>query len=300
MKPAAFTYHCPSSLEEAVKLLDEYGSEGKIIAGGQSFIPILNMRMSEPECLIDINQIKELEGIRVEDGVLKIGALTAQRDLEQHDIVKNNIPLLAEAIPFIGHVQTRNRGTVGGSVAHADPSAELPLCFLALDAEIVIHSIDGTRKTSINDFFITYLTTELMPEDILTEIHVSLTQPNGYAFEEFSRRHGDFALVAAACLLSVDEAGVIESARLVLGGVDAVPLLAEEAMDYLIGKSLTEETLERVVELAIVEADPDADLHASREYRIHLTKVMTRRALLKAYNRGLRKEGEHVKSLSTR
>jgi 2-furoyl-CoA dehydrogenase FAD binding subunit len=298
MKPAAFAYHCPSSLEEAVKLLTEYGDEGKIIAGGQSFIPILNMRMSEPECLIDINQIKELEGIRIEDGILKIGALTTQRKLEQLDIIKNNFPLLTEATQFIGHVQTRNRGTVGGSIAHADPSAELPLCFLALDAEIVIHSIDGSRKTSINDFFITYLTTELMPDDILTEIHVSLSQPKGYAFEEFSRRHGDFALVAVCCLLSVDDDGNIENGRLVLGGVDAVPLLAEDAMEYLVGKSLTEETLDRAVELAVIDADPDEDLHASKEYRLHLTKVLTRKALIKAYNRGLRKEGSYVESLT--
>lgn len=291
MKPATFTYHCPSNLEAAVQLLDVIGSEGKIIAGGQSFIPILNMRMSEPGCLIDIHQIKELKGIRVEDGVLKIGALTTQRELEQHDVIKTNIPLLSEATQFIGHVQTRNRGTVGGSVAHADPSAELPLCFLALDAEIVIHSIDGSRKTSINDFFVTYLTTELMPEEILTEIHVSLSQFNGYAFEEFSRRHGDFALAAAACLLSLGETGKIENARLVLGGVEAVPLLAEEAMRFLKGKSLSDETLERAVELAVIDADPDTDLHASKEYRLHLAKVLTRKALLKAYNRGLQKEG---------
>lgn len=291
MKPASFTYYCPSNLEEAVKLLDEFGSEGKILAGGQSFIPILNMRMSEPGCLIDINQINELKGIRVEDGIVKIGALTTQRELEQNEAIRTHIPILAEATQFIGHVQTRNRGTVGGSVAHADPSAELPLCFLALDAEIVIDSMDGSRKTSINDFFITYLTTELMPEEILTEIHVSLSQPYGYAFEEFCRRHGDFALAAAACLLSVDEAGVIDHARLVLGGVEAIPLLAEEAMEYLIGKSLTEETLEMAVELAVINADPDADLHASKEYRLHLTKVLTRKALLKAYDRGLRKEG---------
>ncbi|MCM3568467.1 xanthine dehydrogenase family protein subunit M [Neobacillus mesonae] len=291
MKPATFTYHRPADLEEAVKLLDEYGSEGKIIAGGQSFIPILNMRMSEPGCLIDINQIEELKSVRLEDDVIKIGALTTQRELERHELIKKHIPLLAEGVPFIGHVQTRNRGTVGGSVAHADPSAELPLCFLALDAEIVIDSIDGKRTTSINDFFITYLTTELMPEEILTEIHVPLNQPNGYAFEEFSRRHGDFALVAAACLLSVDDDGIIENARIVLGGVEAVPLLAEEAMEYLEGKSLTENVLEQAVELAVVDADPDSDLHASKEYRLHLTKVMARKALLKAYDRGLRKEG---------
>ncbi|WNS73647.1 xanthine dehydrogenase family protein subunit M [Bacillus sp. DTU_2020_1000418_1_SI_GHA_SEK_038] len=291
MKPATFDYHCPSNLEEAVKLLNEFGSEGKIIAGGQSFIPILNMRMSEPGCLIDINQVTELKGIRIEDGVVKIGALTTQRELEQHEDIRKHIPLLVEAAQYIGHVQTRNRGTVGGSVAHADPSAELPLSFLALDSEIVITSADGSRTTSINDFFITYLTTELMPEEILTEIHVPLSQPAGYAFEEFSRRHGDFALVAAACLLSVDDAGIIDQARIVLGGVDAVPLLAEDAMEYLIGKTLTEDILEKTVEIAVNDADPDADLHASKEYRLQLTKVMTRKALLKAYNRGLGKEG---------
>jgi 2-furoyl-CoA dehydrogenase FAD binding subunit len=290
MKPAAFAYYSPSTIEEAVKLLDEYGDTGKIIAGGQSFIPILNMRMSEPECLIDINKIKELNGVRVEDGLLKIGALTKQRELEQSEAVKIHVPILMEATPFIGHVQTRNRGTVGGSVVHADPSAELPLCFLALDAEIVIQSIDGTRKISINDFFITYLTTEVMPEEILTEIHVPLTEQTGYAFEEFSRRHGDFALGAVACILSVDEIGKVDKLRLVLGGVDAIPLLAEETMEYLEGKSITEETIDRAVELAVMDADPDDDLHASKEYRIHIAKVLTRKALIKAYNRALGKE----------
>lgn len=289
MKPATFTYCSPSTIEEAVKLLEEYGDTGKIIAGGQSFIPILNMRLSEPECLIDINQINELNGVRVEEGVLKIGALTKQRELEQSDAVKIHVPILSEATPYIGHVQTRNRGTVGGSVAHADPSAELPLCFLALDAEIVIQSIDGTRKISISDFFITYLTTEVMPEEILTEIHVPLSEHNGYAFEEFSRRHGDFALAAVACILSVDEIGKIDKVRLVLGGVDAIPLLAEEAMEYLAGKSLTEDTLEKAVELAVMDADPDGDLHASKEYRVHMAKVLTRKALIKAFNRALGK-----------
>ncbi|MCC3357948.1 FAD binding domain-containing protein [Bacillus sp. REN16] len=291
MKPATFNYLRPSSIEEAVKLLNEYGDECKIIAGGQSFIPILNMRMSDPGCLIDISQIDELKGIRIEDEVLKIGALTIQRKLEQSDLIKQHAPLLAEAARYIGHVQTRNRGTIGGSVAHADPSAELPLSFLALDATIVIQNVDEVRETSINDFFITYLTTELMPEDMLTEIHVPLSRWNGYAFEEFSRRHGDFALVAVACVLTTDDSGTIDDARIVLGGVDAVPLLAEEAMEYLVGKNLTEKTLERASELAIVDADPDEDLHASKEYRLHLSKVLTRRALLKAYNRELQKEG---------
>jgi 2-furoyl-CoA dehydrogenase FAD binding subunit len=291
MKPAAFDYFCPATIGETLELLTEYGDEGKMIAGGQSFVPILNMRMSEPEFLIDINGLKELEGIRVEDDVVKIGALTRQRLLEQTDAIKRHVPLLSEATGFIGHMQTRNRGTVGGSLAHADPSAELPLCFLALDAKVNIRSLDGDRKASMNDFFITYLTTELMPNELLADIEIPIPKANGYAFEEFSRRHGDFALVAVACLLTVDTDGRIQSTRLVLGGVDAVPLLAEQSIDALEGQVLTEELVEKAAILATEDADPDEDLHASKEYRIHLAQVITKKALVKAYDRAMQKGG---------
>ena len=285
MKPASFFYLCPSTLEETMDLLTEYGDEGKIIAGGQSFVPILNMRMSEPEYLIDIHQLNELEGIRLEDNIIKIGALTTQRILEKHVLIKEHLPVLEEAVKFIGHVQTRNRGTVGGSVAHADPSAELPLSFLALNAEIIVQNTSDTRTADINEFFLTYLTTDMMPDEILTEIHVPIHQPKGYAFEELSRRHGDFALVSVVCLLSTDDDAKIDSVRLAVGGIDAVPILAEEAMDFLIGKELTEKVLEEAADLAIENADPDEDLHASVDYRIHLAKTLTKKAIQKAYNR---------------
>ncbi|MFD2211388.1 FAD binding domain-containing protein [Virgibacillus halophilus] len=285
MKPAVFSYLCPSTLEETIDMLTEYGDEGKIIAGGQSFVPILNMRMSEPEYLIDIHQLEELRGIRLEGESVKIGALTTQRELEKNTLIMECFPVLKEAVRFIGHVQTRNRGTVGGSLAHADPSAELPLSFLALNAEIIVQSTSDERIADINEFFLTYLTTDMMPDEILTEIQVPLNQPKGYAFEEFSRRHGDFALVSVVCLLSTDEAGKIESVRLALGGIDAVPVLADEAMDFLAGKEPAEKVLEEAAELAIENADPDEDLHASVDYRLHLAKTLTKKAIQKAYNR---------------
>jgi len=290
MKPAAFDYYRPTTLEETLELLAEHGDEGKIIAGGQSFVPILNMRMSTPECLIDINHLPDLDYIRVEDGFLKIGALTRQRELETSELVRKHVPLLAEAVPFIGHTQTRNRGTVGGSLAHADPSAELPLCFLALDAKMKIHGTDGERQADIEDFFITYLTTELMPDELLTDILIPIGEKKGYAFEEFSRRHGDFAIVAAACLLKTDSQGNILSGNLTLGGIDAIPVKAEEAIDALVGKPLTEESLEEACQLSTEDADPDDDLHASREYRIHLAKVVANRAIKKAYQRAIQGE----------
>jgi len=286
MKPAPFDYYRPSSLEEAFQLLSQCGDEGKVIAGGQSLVPILNMRLSTPECLIDINGLQELDYIRCEDGWLKIGALTRQRNVERSALVREKCPLLAEAIPFIGHMQTRNRGTVGGSVAHADPTAELPLSLLALNGTAVIQNGEETRETALRDFFITYLTTDIMPGELLTEIRVPLDElPRGYAFQEFSRRHGDFALVAAACLLDADETGRITAARLTLGGVDAVPVLAEEAAELLIGERLSQTLLEEAGRRAAENVDPESDLHATREYRLHLARVFAKKAIQTAYQR---------------
>lgn len=285
MKPVSFVYLNPSTLEEALNLLNEYGDNGKIIAGGQSFVPILNMRMSEPEYLIDINQLKELKGIRLEDDLIKIGALTTQRELEKNSFIKDFLPILHDAAKYIGYIQTRNRGTVGGSLAHADPSAELPLAFLALNAEIIVQNELETRQIDIKDFFLTYLTTNMMPNEILTEIHVPIEQPRGFAFEEFSRKHGDFAIVAAACLLSTDQDGKISDVRLSIGGIDAVPVLAEETMEFLLGKILNEENLDKAAELAVEYADSDSDIHASADYRLHLAKTLTKKVIKKAYQR---------------
>lgn len=292
MKPASFNYYRPSTLEETLQLLQDCGDEGKLIAGGQSLIPILNMRLSSLEHVIDINGLRELDFIRLEEGILKIGGLCRQRSLEKSPTVKEVAPLLSEAVPFIGHVQTRNRGTVGGSLVHADPTAEIPLSLLALDATSIIQSAEETREVPVQDFFITYLTTDIAPTEMLTEIQIPVdTLPKGYAFVEFSRRHGDFALVAAACLLDTDEDGTITAGRLAIGGVDAVPMIAQEAMDVLLGEKLTDALLEEAGQIAAENTDPEGDLHASREYRLHLAKVFTKRAIRKAYERSLQKLG---------
>lgn len=290
MKPAVFDYYRPTSLEETLQLLNDYGEEGKVIAGGQSFVPILNMRLSTPECLIDINQIKELDYIRIEGDLLKIGGLTRQRDLERSPLVSNNVPFLVEACRYIGHLQTRNRGTVGGSLVHADPSAELPLAFLTLEAKVLVRSVEEERLVDVSHFFLTYLTVDIMPNELLTEIQIPLSSiPKGYSFVEFSRRHGDFALVAVSCLLDTDEEERITACRLAIGGIDAVPVIIEEALEIVQGQNLSEELVENVSTCILEHADPDDDLHASREYRIHLAQVLTKRSLVQAYTRALKK-----------
>ncbi|MDT3415047.1 carbon-monoxide dehydrogenase medium subunit/2-furoyl-CoA dehydrogenase FAD binding subunit [Brevibacillus aydinogluensis] len=292
MKPASFNYYRPSTLEETLQLLLDCGDEGKLIAGGQSLIPILNMRLSSLEHVIDINGLQELDYIRMEEGILKIGGLCRQRSLEKSPTVKEVAPLLSEAVPFIGHVQTRNRGTVGGSLVHADPTAEIPLSLLALNATAIIQSAEETREVPVEDFFITYLTTDIASTEMLTEIQIPVDAlPKGYAFVEFSRRHGDFALVAVASLLDTDEDGTITAGRIAIGGVDAVPMLAHDAMDVLLGEKLTDALLEEAGNIAAENTDPESDLHASREYRQHLAKVFTKRAIRKAYERSQHKLG---------
>jgi 2-furoyl-CoA dehydrogenase FAD binding subunit len=293
MKPSSFDYFRPSTLEEAFQLLEQTGDEGKLIAGGQSLIPILNMRLSAPECLIDINGLKDMSYIRQEGEWLHIGALTRQRDVEKSSLIREKSPLLSEAVPFIGHMQTRNRGTIGGSVVHADPTAEIPLSLLALSGRAVIQSVDGTREVDLSEFFITYLTTDIMPGELLTELKIPLgSVSKGYSFQEYSRKHGDFALVASACVLDTDSEGRITTARLTLGGVDAVPILAEEAMGVLIGETLTDSLLEEAGALASSNVDPEGDLHASREYRLHLAGVYAKRAIRTAYYRSIGKGAE--------
>ncbi|WP_017729039.1 FAD binding domain-containing protein [Halalkalibacterium ligniniphilum] len=286
MKPPKFDYYKPATLEEALDLLEEVGDDGKIIAGGQSLVPIMNMRLATPKCLIDINGIKELDYIKREDDVLKIGTLTRQSVVETSEEVKKYCGLITEAIPKIGHVQTRNRGTFGGSIVHADPSAELPLVLLTLNGTVQIASKDEYRTVEAEDFFITYLTTDIMPTEIVTEISFPITEGrNGYSFQEIARRHGDFALVAASCHLTVDDEDQISSVRLVLGGVEAVPLLIADFEDVLVGQTLSDELLEEVAEAIENEVEPESDLHASAEYRTHLAKVLAKRALTEAYER---------------
>lgn len=286
MKPPKFDYYKPATLEEAFNLLEEAGDDGKIIAGGQSLVPIMNMRLASPKCLIDINGLTELDYIKNEDNTLKIGTLTRQSAVENSEMVADVCGLLTEAITQIGHIQTRNRGTIGGSIAHADPSAELPLALLTLNGSVQITSKDEVRTVAAEDFFITYLTTDIMPNEILTEVTVPLMEEkSGYSFQEIARRHGDFALVAAACYMTVDEEDCITSIRLALGGVEAIPLLIADAEDVLVGEKLSDSLLDQVAEIVETESDPESDLQASDTYRIHLAKVLTKRAVTEAYER---------------
>lgn len=293
MKPAPFDYYRPGTLDEAVQLLAQCGDEGKLLAGGQSLVPILNMRLAVPQCLIDINALEELSYVRVEDDWLKIGSLTRQRQLEVSTVIRNKAPLLAEAIPFIGHMQTRNRGTIGGSLVHADPTAELALSCLALDSVAVITSSTARREVNLRDFFLTFLTTDVAQDEVLTEIKLPIgSLPDGSAFTEYSRRHGDFALVDTACVLDVDDSQQITDVRLVVGGVDAVPVLVEDVAAVLIGEQLSNSLLKKVGEIVVLNVDPESDLHASREYRLHLARVFAEKTLETAYGRATER-GKH-------
>jgi CO/xanthine dehydrogenase FAD-binding subunit len=243
----------------------------------------MNMRLARPEHLIDLNGVAELAYLREEAGTLRIGAMTRQREVEKSPLVAERWPLLSEAIRFIGHTQIRNRGTIGGSLAHADPAAELPAVMAALDAQFVIHGPNGERTAAADDFFLTYLTTSLDPAELLVELRIpALPAGSRPAFKEVSRRHGDFALAGAAGSVALDEQGVCTDARIALFGVGPNPVRARDAEALLVGQRPTESLLEQVGLKATEDLEPDSDIHASAEYRKEVGAVMVRRALLAA------------------
>jgi CO/xanthine dehydrogenase FAD-binding subunit len=286
MKPPRFDYLLPRSLDEALGLLAQHGEEAKILAGGQSLVPLLNFRLIRPTYLVDVNEVPGLDGIRVDDGRLVIGAMTRQRAAETSGVVRERCPLLAEAMPQIGHVQIRNRGTVGGSLAHADPAGELPAVVAALDGELVLKSRRGERRLTPEQFFVGYLTTATEPDELLVEARVAVTPPRtGTAFMEVSRRHGDFALVGVAATVTVDAGGVCTACAIALTGVGPTPVVAREAARALVGVKPTAEAYDDVGRRVAAALRPDSDLHASAEYRKHLGGVLTRRALARAVER---------------
>jgi aerobic carbon-monoxide dehydrogenase medium subunit len=283
VKPARFAYYDPSSIGEVLDLLAQHGDEAKLLAGGQSLVPLMNMRLARPANLVDLNGVAELTGLTVEDGWLRIGAMVRQRTVERSPLVAESWPLIAEACTFIGHSQIRNRGTVGGSLAHADPAAELPAVMTALEAEFVIRGARGERTVGADDFFLTYLTTCLEPDELLVEIKVPPPPPGSRpAFREVSRRHGDFALAGAAGLVALDQGGVCQDARIALFGVGPGPYRARAAESLLKGQQPTEALLIEVGLKAAEDLEPDGDIHASAEYRKEVGAVMVRRALLAA------------------
>ena len=286
MKPPKFEYHDPRSVDEAFALLAEHGDEGKALAGGQSLVPLLNFRLAHPEHLIDLNRIGALAGIRREDGTLRIKAMTRQATLEASPLVRDHWPLIGDALHSVAHAQIRNRGTVGGPVAHADPAAEQPVGFTVLDAKFRVASKRGERTIDPADFFVTHLTTTMEPDEMLVEIEVPPVAPRtGHAFTEFARRHGDFALGGAGALITVDEQGVCQRAALGLLAAAATPVLAAEVESMLVGERIDEGLAEKAGERAAAGVQPTGDIHGSADYRKRLIGVMARRAILAAAER---------------
>lgn len=286
MKPAKFTYHDPSTLSEGLDLLAAHAQNAKPLAGGQSLVPLMNFRLAAPENLIDLNRLGELSGIRRHGGKLQVSAMTRQSTMEGSSLVASNWPLLTEALGYVAHAQIRNRGTVGGSVAHADPAAELPVAFAALDARITAQSARGERTIPIADFFRTHLTTALEPDELLSSIEVDpLPDRTGHAFVEFARRHGDFALGGAAALVTLDDSGICTEARMALLAAAPTPIRPTKAETALVGSAVDEKAVKAAAGMAIADISPTGDIHGSADYRLHLCAVMVRRALVVAAER---------------
>lgn len=291
MKPAPFEYHRPDSVEEAISLLASHGYDAKLLAGGQSLIPAMNFRLAQPAVLIDLNGVGELFGLDAIDGAegehIVIRAMTRQRQVERSVEVERLAPLLAETLPFVAHPQIRNRGTLGGSIAHADPAAEVPAVMVALDARFHVRGPNGTRVIPADEFFIGLFTTALEPDELLTHVEVAAPAPGtGSAFEEISRRHGDFALAGVAAVLALDGEGLCAGARISLLSVGDGPALAARAAGALVGSDLGEAAIRAAADAAASQdVDPPADIHASAAYRRRLVEVLVRRAVTRAAER---------------
>ncbi len=285
MKPPAFDYFVARSVDEAVAQLNKRGGGAKILAGGQSLTPMMNFRLVHPEALVDINRVSALDFITPQNGGLRIGALTRHRTIETSAVVREKLPVLAAAAAEVGHLAIRNRGTFGGSLAHADPAAEFPMVALALDATITTKTARGGRTIKAKDFFVSYLQSAVEDGEVVTEVTLPWLPPNtGWGFEELCRRPGDFALTAVCALVTLDGKKVKE-ARIAMGGVGATALRAPAAEALLKGQPLNEDTLKRAGEKAAEASDPSNDVHASADFRRHLVSVLTRRALQAAEKR---------------
>lgn len=288
MKPAPFKHAAPRSLDEALALLRRYGAEGKVLAGGQSLVPLLSMRLARPAVLVDLNRVRVLDYIKngtVKNGnEVRIGAMTRQRTAELSPLVRAKLPLLAEALHYVGHPQIRNRGTVGGSVAHADPSAELPAVLAALDGSVVLQTARSTRTLRAADFFVSYLATALAEDELLVEIRLPVHDGRGTAFVEVARRHGDFALAGVAVVLEAD-AGRARSVRMAFTGVGPVPVRVEEAEAAVADRPLTAAAFAEAGRIAAARLEPDGDIHATAEYRKAVAGALAERALRLAASR---------------
>jgi carbon-monoxide dehydrogenase medium subunit len=282
VKPAPFEYHAPEKVSEVASLLRDFGDEAKVLAGGQSLVPIMALRLARFDHVVDLNRVGELRGVERRNGALRVGAMTRQAEVERDPAVADVVPLLARATPFIGHFQIRNRGTVGGSLAHADPAAEYPAVALALDAEFEVTNTGGTRTVPASDFFVSTFMTALEAEDVLTAVRFPVWGArSGFAVEEVARRYGDFALTGGVCAVELDGDRV---ARAAIGmfAMGSAPLRASEAEAALTGSSAGEVDVDEIGRTAAAGTDPPDDIHASAAYRRSVGAVVVARALRRA------------------
>jgi CO/xanthine dehydrogenase FAD-binding subunit len=286
MKPPQLTYACPRTVDDALALLAQHGEEAKVLAGGQSLVPLLNLRMANVSALVDVNRLMDLSFIRRENGTLHVGALTRHRQLEVSEEARATLPLLSRAAAEVGHLAIRNRGTIGGSLVHADPAAEWPLVAVVLAAQLVLRSQSRTRTVAARDFFLAPLTTAIEPNELLCEIRFPVAStPTAWGFQEFCRRPGDFAIAAVACQLTLDGNRVCTAASLAVGGAHATPLLVAEVEKALSGSRGEEAALQRAATVVAAAVEPPSDVHGSSEYRRRLVKVLTVRALKEAWSK---------------
>ena len=282
MKPAKFEYHRPAAIDEAVTILERYQGEARLLAGGQSLVPMMNFRLATPAAIVDLNRIPGLAGIDGANGVVRIGAMARQRQIEFAPLVAERLPLLREVVRWVGHLPTRTRGTIGGSIANADPASEIPMVLQALEGEVVVRGPQGERGIKASDLFVAALTTSLDPSEIITEVRFPAMPPGTvFAIEEFARRRGDFAIAAIAVIMARDGERCTK-ARLATAGVGPVPVRLREAEALLEQRGLGETAVTAAAEKAAELVEPMSDHNASADYRRHLTAVLTRRAVLKA------------------
>ena len=290
MKPAPFRYVAARTLEQALQVKAEYGDEARFLAGGQSLVPTMNFRLTQPAVLIDINPLTELAGVQkcAPDG-LRIGALTRYGKLERDPATARNLPLIHEALPHIAHPQIRNRGTIGGNLAHADPASEMPAIVLALAGKLRAQSLRGERWIAAADFFVGALSTALEPDEMLTEVELPVAPPcSGACFLEVSRRRGDFAIIGVACTVRLDEEGRCSAARIGLCNAAEMPVFAAAASELLLGRQIGKPELDAAADLVQRAIDPGGSIHASKEFQRHVAGVLTARALNTANERARR------------
>jgi len=287
MKPIAFDYLAAESLGSALSALSQAGADGKILAGGQSLMPMLNFRLVRPSLLIDINRIPGLAYVEAAEGAIRIGALTRHHALETSSVVKAHLPVVGAAMRHVAHLAIRNRGTIGGSLSHADPAAELPMLALLLDAKIGIHSLNGRRTAAAREFFVGALATSLGEDEMVTEVELPmLPAGTGWAFAEVARRTGDFALAAVGVTISARD-GKAAEAKIAMMGVGETPLRAPEAETLLAGRAIDAPAIEQAAAAMQAIIAPNTDLHASADYRHFLVGALARRAIDTAWRRAL-------------